>query len=103
MALRAVNDSPVAAVISWVGSILYFVAAQVVAVVSTVEIGPNLLSAITAIIGAVVLLGQAYLASRVKRVAEHAAANTHKAEVAKERADDAADRVETLEQKVNGG
>lgn len=69
MALRAASETA-AAGISWTGSALYFLLAQGVAIESTVEIGPNLLSVLTGLIGALVLLGQAYLASRVKKVDE---------------------------------
>lgn len=64
-----------AAVISWTTAGLYSLAAQAVAIFSTVEIGPNLLAAITSTIGGAVLLGQVYLASKVRKV-DHVEAKT---------------------------
>lgn len=43
----------------------YASAAQAVSLYSVVEIGPNMLAAVTSIIGAVVLIAQAYLSRKV--------------------------------------
>lgn len=89
MALRAVTDNheKAAAIVSWTATILFSVTSQVIAVFSAIEIGPNLLTAITSIIGAIVLLGQIYLSNRVKQVKKHATANTEKIEEVKEKVD----------------
>lgn len=49
----------------WVAA--YTLAAQTVAVLSVVEIGPNLLAAVTSIVGAIVLIMQLRLAKGVRR------------------------------------
>lgn len=71
VALRAAG-AETAGAISWVASGLYCVAAQGVAYASVIEIGPNLLAAITSLIGAGVLFGQAYLATKLRRIDEKA-------------------------------
>lgn len=104
MALRAASEAT-ASVVAWSGSVLYFTAAQAVAFVSTLEIGPNLLAAITSIIGAGVLLGQIYLAQRIRKVDElerHVKSNTREAVRARSDAGDAQERVAELERKTNG-
>lgn len=55
-----------------VAAITYASVAQTVSVYSVVEIGPNLLAAITSIIGACVLLAQLYLGRKVSQVQDTA-------------------------------
>lgn len=80
-----------AAVVSWAATVMYSLAAQAVATLSVIEIGPNLLAAITSIIGCIVLLGQVYLAQRVKKV-DHV----------EKKADENAVRIDAIEEKKNG-
>lgn len=94
--LRIVSpDTPHAAALSWISVMLYGILAQVAAIISTVEIGPNLLAAVTSIIGLATVITQAIIAARIKRVDQLANRNRKEIKRAHERADE-------QERKTNG-
>lgn len=81
-----------------VGTILcgiYAIAAQAVAVLSVVEIGPNLLAAVTSVIGGVVFISQLVIANRLSRVKKAT-------ESVGDLSQHNAERVTAVEKKVNG-
>lgn len=81
---------------------VYALAAETVAIFSVIEIGPNLLAAITSGIGAVVLVVQLRLARRLTQTDAHAEVAKVAAEEVGHLASHTAERVTKVERKVNG-
>lgn len=82
---------------------VYALAAETVAVFSVVEIGPNLLAAITSIVGAVVLIMQLRIARRITQTDARVDVAETAAQEVGHLAHHAAERVTEVERKVENG
>lgn len=82
---------------------MYAGLAEGAAVYSVVEIGPNLLAAVTSIVGAVVLIAQLLIARRLTRAESRVDVAETAAQEVGHLAHHAAERVTEVERKVENG